>query len=137
VHLIHRRGELRASKIAQKRVFDEPKMNFVWDTVVESIEGDHLFRCLNLKNVKTGAASRLDASGVFIYVGTIPVTDFVKSYDLFDEMGHIKTDIYMETKYKGVFAVGDVRTDSMRQVATAVGDGVTAVLKAALRLHEF
>jgi len=137
VHLIHRRHELRASKIAQKRAFDEPKMNFVWDTVVENIEGDNFVRSLSLKNVKTGAASRLDASGVFIYVGTIPVTDFVKSYDFFDEMGHIKTDIFMETKYKGIFAVGDVRVDSMRQVATAVGDGVTAALKAAQRLHEF
>lgn len=137
VHLIHRRNELRASKIAQKRAFDEPKMNFVWDTVVEGIEGDNFVRSLNLKNVKTGEASRLDASGAFIYVGTIPVTDFVKAYDFFDEMGHIKTDIFMETKYKGIFAVGDVRVDSMRQVATAVGDGVTAVLKAAQRLHEF
>lgn len=137
VHLIHRRDALRASKIAQKRAFDEPKMNFLWDTVVESIEGDNFVRFLNIKNVKTGAVSRLDASGVFIYVGTIPVTDFVKGYDFFDEMGHIKTDIFMETKYKGIFAVGDVRADSMRQVATAVGDGVTAVLRAAQRLHEF
>ncbi|HRZ86612.1 MAG TPA: NAD(P)/FAD-dependent oxidoreductase, partial [bacterium] len=137
VYLIHRRSELRASKIAQQRAFDNPKMAFVWDSVVERIEGETLVKSIAVKNVKTGAESRIEVSGVFVYVGTIPVTGFVGKYDIFDEQGHIKTDIFMETKYKGIFAVGDVRSDSMRQVATAVGDGVTAAQRAAQRLHEF
>ncbi|MFC2149342.1 thioredoxin-disulfide reductase [Candidatus Auribacterota bacterium] len=137
LYIIHRRNELRASKLAQKRAMDNPKIEIVWDSVPETIEGGNLVTNLNIKNVKTGAQSRLDVSGVFIYVGTIPVTDFIKQYDFFDEQGHIATDIFMETKYKGVFAVGDVRKDSVRQAASAVGDGVTASMKAALRLAEF
>lgn len=136
VSIIHRRSELRASKLAQKRAFEDPKMEFVWDTVVETIEGDNLVKYLNLKNVKTGAQSRLDVSGVFIYVGTIPVAGFIQSKDIFDDQGLVITDIGMETKYKGVFAVGDVRKDSVRQVASAVGDGVTAAMRSAIRLHE-
>ncbi|MDP8263799.1 MAG: thioredoxin-disulfide reductase [Candidatus Ancaeobacter aquaticus] len=136
VYIIHRRDELRAAKTSQQRVFKNEKIEMVWDSVVEEIVGDKLVSNAIVKNVRSGQTNSLDINGVFIYVGTIPVTDFLKSYDIFDKDGHIVTDIFMETKYKGVFGVGDVRADSARQVASAVGDGVTALLKAANRLIE-
>lgn len=126
VTIIHRRDELRAQKILQDRAFSNDKVNFIWDTVVEEIEGDMNVKSLKLRNVKTGEESEFSADGVFVYVGLLPNTDAFKNLGITDEEGWIKTDANMETSTPGIFAVGDVRDTVLRQVATAVGDGSIA-----------
>lgn len=132
VHLIHRRGELRASKILQKRVFDNPKIEIIWDTVVDRIEGNGQggVHNLALRNTKTGAASNLPATGIFIFVGFRPNTGIVDGHFDHDEMGYIKTDANMETSIRGLFAAGDLRAQLTRQVTTAAGDATTAAIAA-------
>lgn len=130
VMVIHRRDQLRASKILQEKAFADPKMEFLWDTVVDEIIGDNMVEGLRLRNVKTGRISTLEASGVFVYVGLKPNTDYLKDKLKLDEKGHIIVNNLMETEVEGVFAAGDVRHDSARQAVTATGDGATAALSA-------
>ncbi len=126
VTIIHRRDELRAQKILQDRAFANDKVNFIWDTVVEEIEGDMNVKSLQLRNVKTGETSELEVDGVFIYIGLLPNTKAFLDLDITDEEGWIVTDENMQTSVPGIFAVGDVRKTVLRQVATAVGDGSIA-----------
>ena len=128
VALIHRRNQLRASKLLQERAFANPKMEFLWDTVVEGIFGDDLVKGVRLRNVKTGRRSTLEVSGVFIYVGLHPKTDYLRGLLPLDEEGRIPTDERMQTEIPGVFAAGDIRSKSPRQAITAAGDGATAAL---------
>ncbi len=129
VTVVHRRHELRASKILQERAFNQPKMTFVWDTVVESINGNSEVESLTLKSLKTGEVSKLPAAGVFVYIGYHPSTAFLKGMPL-DGGGHVKVDINMATEVPGVFAAGDCRWHSVRQLASSTGDGVTAAINA-------
>lgn len=135
VTVIHRRDELRAAKSIQEKAFRNPKMNFMWDSVVEELHGDGILDGMTVKNVKTGELTRIDADeddglfGVFGFIGNIPRSE------LFDgiidmEGGYIKTDQDMHTNLPGVFAAGDVRVKSFRQVVTAAGDGATAAMQA-------
>lgn len=126
VTIIHRRDELRAQKILQDRAFNNDKVKFIWDTVVEEIQGENNVQSLRLRNVKTDEVSEFSADGVFIYVGLIPNTSAFESLGITDEEGWIVTDNKMETSVPGIFAVGDVRDTVLRQVATAVGDGSIA-----------
>lgn len=126
VTIIHRRDELRAQNILQDRAFNNDKVNFIWDTVVEEIQGENNVQSLKLRNVKTNEVSEFPADGVFIYIGLLPNTDAFSNLDITDEEGWIVTDKYMETSVPGIFAVGDVRQTVLRQVATAVGDGSIA-----------
>lgn len=126
VTIIHRRDELRAQKILQDRAFDNEKVNFIWDTVVEEIQGDNKVESLRLKNVKTGEVSEFETEGTFIYVGLIPNTEAIQDLGITDEEGWILTDEYMQTSIPGIYAIGDVRQTVLRQVATAVGDGSIA-----------
>ena len=126
VTIIHRRDELRAQKILQDRAFNNDKVNFIWDTVVEEIEGDMNVKSLRLRNVKTDEVSEFSADGVFVYVGLLPNSNAFLNLGITDEEGWIKTDEKMETSTPGIFAVGDVRDTVLRQVATAVGDGSIA-----------
>ncbi|MDR0847286.1 MAG: thioredoxin-disulfide reductase [Lactobacillales bacterium] len=126
VTVVHRRDELRAQKILQDRAFANPKIEFVWDSVVEEVEGSALVEGVVLKNVKTGAVSKLAASGVFIYVGLLPNSGCFENLGILDDEGWIPTDGDMHTDVKGIFAVGDVRRKHFRQIATAVGDGAKA-----------
>ncbi len=126
VTIIHRRDELRAQKILQDRAFNNEKVDFIWDSVVEEIQGENKVESLQIRNVKTNEVSEVPADGAFIYVGLIPNTDGFDSLGITDEEGWIVTDDYMETSVPGVFAVGDVRDTVLRQVATAVGDGSIA-----------
>ncbi len=128
VILIHRRDQLRASRIMQEKVFAEPKMQLLWNTVVDEIQGGDLVQRLMLRNVKTGEKFALDVAGVFVSVGLKPNAEFLGGLLPMDEGGHIITNERMETKISGVYAVGDVRHDSARQVVTAAGDGVTAAI---------
>ena len=126
VTIVHRRDELRAQSILQDRAFKNDKVNFVWDSVVEKIEGENNVQNLQIRNVKTGEVSDLGADGVFIYIGLLPNTDAFLDLGITDQEGWIETDENMQTSVPGIFAVGDVRQTVLRQVATAVGDGSIA-----------
>lgn len=130
VILIHRRDQLRASRLLQERAFANKKMAFLWDTVVEEILGDERVTGLRVRNVKTGSTSTLDASAAFIYVGQRPNTDYLRGLIPLDEAGCIPTNERMETEIKGIFAAGDIRKNSSRQAITAAGDGATAAISA-------
>jgi thioredoxin reductase (NADPH) len=129
VYLIHRRDELRASKIIQRRLFENSKIEVVWDTVVERIEGRAgAVTHLALRHVKTGATSALAVRGVFVFVGFRPNTGLVKGHVEHDAAGYLITNDVMMTSIPGLFAAGDVRAQLTRQVTTAVGDATTAVI---------
>jgi thioredoxin reductase (NADPH) len=130
VYLIHRRDELRASKLLQQRLFANPKIEVIWNTVVESIDGDEqgLVKSLNLRDVVTGAASELAVTGVFVFVGFRPNTGIIEGHVDHDEMGYLLTDANMHTSIRGLFAAGDLRAQLTRQVTTAVGDATTAAI---------
>jgi thioredoxin reductase (NADPH) len=130
VTVIHRRDTLRASRILQERAFAEPKLSFVWDTIVTSIEGDTAVESLHLKNVKTGAESDLAVSGVFIFIGQTPNTAYLSEIVDLDRGGHVIVNEWMETSVAGIFAAGDIRDSSARQVVSAAGDGATAAIRA-------
>jgi len=130
VYVIHRRDQLRAAKVLRERAFAQPKLELIWTTVVEEILGEKLLSGLELRNVKTGQHSILEIAGVFVAVGLMPNSQsFFKIVDL-DDAGYIITDETMATSAPGVFAAGDIRRNSPRQVSAAVGDGVTAAMSA-------
>ncbi len=128
VIVVHRRDKLRAEKINQEHAFANPKISFVWDSVVEEIAGKQVVEKVTVKNVKTNELSEIKTDGVFIYVGLIPNTDFAKVKK--DEWGFILTNDRRETSVKGIFAAGDCRVTPLRQIATAVGDGAIAAVSA-------
>ncbi len=130
VFLIHRRDQLRAQKILQERAFANPKIEFIWNTVVEEILGKDKVEALKLKNRQTGETSILKVDGVFIFIGTRPQSDFVKGLLPTNERGFIITDCEMRTEVPGIFAAGDVRAKACRQIITAAGDGATAAYMA-------
>ncbi|PIE61055.1 MAG: thioredoxin-disulfide reductase [Desulfobacterales bacterium] len=130
VYLVHRRDELRATKILQERAFANEKIEFVWDTVATGLEGFFGIEGVNVKNVKTDAVSTIKADGCFIWVGILPNTEFLNKTLKTDDGGFIMADAHMETSVPGVYAVGDVRNTPLRQVATAVGDGAVAAVSA-------
>lgn len=125
VYLIHRRDQLRAEKIVQERAFKNEKLEFVWDSVVDEIQGDKSITGLRVKNVKTGANRQLDVVGVFLYIGGTPNTSMIEGVET-DSGGYIVTDAELQTTVEGLFVCGDCRSKSFRQVATAVGDGAVA-----------
>jgi thioredoxin reductase (NADPH) len=135
ITVIHRRDQLRASKTIQDKAFADPKVAFLWDTVVEEIAGDAMMRILKLRNVKTGEQSVFEADGVFIYAGLSPNTDCVKGILSLDDAGNVITNDLMETNVPGILAAGDIRHNSGRQVIIAAGDGATAALSAEKFLH--
>ena len=130
VTVVHRRDKLRASQILQERAFENPKMEFVWDTVVDSINGNGSVSSVSLRNLKTEEKREMPTSGVFIYVGFHPATKAFEGTIPMDGGGHIKVDLMMATEVPGVFAAGDCRWHSTRQLANAAGDGVTAAIAA-------
>lgn len=130
VSLVHRRSELRAGKILQERAFAEPKISYVWDSVVDSIEGKDFVERVRLSNVQTGQTSSLDVAGVFVSVGLQPATGYLRGLVSLSEAGHVITTGTMETSAPGIFAAGDIRHDSARQAITAAGDGATAAIYA-------
>lgn len=130
VIVIHRRDQLRATKVLQERALANPKMGFVWDTVLESITGDSQVRELKLRNVKTGGKSSLPVSGVFIAVGLKPNTEYLQGLLALSEGGFIPVNGRMETEVPGLFAAGDIRDGSIRQVIAAAGDGAIAAIAA-------
>ncbi len=127
VTIVHRRDQLRAQKVIQDRAFANEKINFIWDSVVEEIKGDDLrVQSVVIKNVKTEEVSELDFGGVFIYVGLDPMTESVADLGITDEAGWVVTNEKMETSKAGIYAIGDIRQNQLRQIATAVGNGAVA-----------
>src|SRR5699024_8049840 len=124
VTVIHRRDELRAQKILQDRAFANEKMDFIWDTVVESInEENGKVGSVTVRNVKTDEVSDLPTDGVFVYIGMDPLSEPFTSLGIVDEEGYIPTNENMETEIPGIFAAGDIRVKDLRQIVTATGDG--------------
>jgi len=130
VTIVHRRDALRGTKIYQERVFTNPKIKLLWNSVIQEIKGDSVIRSVIVKNVKTGQVTEHHTEGVFLFVGLSPRTQFVKGLVQMDEGGNILTDENCETSIKGIFAAGDCRRKLLRQIATAVGDGATAAFAA-------
>lgn len=130
VYLIHRRGELRADKIVQCRAFENPKLEFVFDSVVKEIVGEDCVKSLVLENVKSKELTNLSVDGVFPYIGISPNVDNFSGQITQDSKGFILTDDTMKTSIDGVFAVGDVRVTPLRQVITAAADGAISAVYA-------
>jgi thioredoxin reductase (NADPH) len=130
VTVIHRRDELRASKILQERAFANPKIDFIWNTVVTEVEGDKEVASARLLNVLTGAESALPVAAVFVFIGQTPNTGFMNGLVEMDEGGHVLVNLWMETSTPGIYAAGDIRAQSARQVVTGAGDGATAAIRA-------
>lgn len=131
VHIIHRRDTLRAIKVIQEEALANPKITIHWNQVVTAIHGGPQgVTHLALQDVLSNDTSQLDVSGVFIFVGLIPNTLWLPESVRRDPLGFVITDDYMATSVPGVFAAGDVRSKSLRQIVTAVGDGATAAFSA-------
>ena len=128
VKVIHRRDQLRAEKILQDRTLAHEKMEVIWDTVIEEILGDTTLKSLTVKNVKTGGLSELEVDGLFVSIGTIPNSDFVKDLLELNKWGEIVVGKKMETSQPGIYAAGDLTDACPDQVATAVGTGVAAAI---------
>jgi thioredoxin reductase (NADPH) len=136
VIVIHRRDELRATKSLQERAFANPKMRFVWDSVVEEILGEETVTGVRVRNVKTDEESTIEADGVFVYIGLIPGTKLFEGQLELNEQGYIATDAHQRTSVPGVFAAGDVQSPDFRQVVIAAGAGAKAVIEADRYLAE-
>jgi thioredoxin reductase (NADPH) len=130
VSVIHRRDALRASAVLQERAFANEKMEFIWDTVVESVDGESDVDSLHLRNLKTNEESDFPVGGVFIFIGQTPNSGFLEGIVDTDAGGHIIVNEWMETNVPGIFAAGDIRNNSARQVVTSAGDGATAAIRA-------
>ncbi len=130
VILVHRRQGFRAEKIYVTEARSNPKMSFELDCVLEKINGEAKVDGIDIRNVKTEEKKTIPCDGVFIFAGNIPNTEFLGGLLELDEGGHIETDRDMMTSIPGIFAIGDVRKYSYRQIATAVGEGATAAMAA-------
>ena len=143
VTIIHRRDELRAAKSIQEKAFKNPKLFFMWDSVVEELEGDDILQAMYVKNVKTGEVTKVEADpedgmfGLFGFIGTVPNTKIFEGVIDMDERGYIKTDADMHTNIPGVYAAGDVRVKSLRQVVTAVADGAIAAVQVERSMSDY
>ncbi len=136
VYIIHRRDKLRADKIVQERAFKNPKIEFIWDSIATEILGTNNVEQILIKNVKTGETKELKTDGVFPYIGFSPNVDLINGQIQQNEQGFIKTDEYLNTSIKGVYAIGDVRETPLRQVITAAADGAIAAVSAIKYLEE-
>jgi thioredoxin reductase (NADPH) len=136
VTIVHRRDELRATKVIQERAFNNKKIKFVWDSVVEEIQGDEIVEGVKVKNVKTGEVTIIEANGVFIAVGYIPNTTIVDGIIELNSHGYIPNKEDCSTEVPGVFAAGDLREKTLRQVITAVADGGIAAVSATKYIEE-
>ena len=136
VYVIHRRDQLRAGQVLQERAFAHPKLEFIWSMVVEEVLGEKVLEGLKLRNVETGQQSILKVDGVFVAIGLTPNSQSFFNILETDDAGYIVTDETMTTSAPGIFAAGDIRRNSPRQIAAAVGDGATAALSTFKYLQE-
>lgn len=137
VYLIHRRDQLRATKILQERLFSNDKIEILWNSQIERIEGDAKgVKAVELHNLKSGQKNSLPVEGVFMAIGVTPKAHFLADVLKLTEEGYILTDAECRTSMPGVFAAGDVRKKILKQIATAVGDGAVAAIMAEKFLME-
>lgn len=136
VDIIHRRDTLRAEKAQQDRAFNNPKINFIWNTAVETIEGDGKVKQIKLRDLKTGETRDYPTEGVFIFIGHEPNNSLFKGKLDMDSHGFVITDKLMRTNVEGVFAAGEIQDPMWKQVATSVGQGCAAALSAEQWLSE-
>lgn len=130
VLLLHRSDEFTGQKILQERVLSNPKIEVRWNTTVSEILGDGQVEGVGIVDEQSGETSLIDLSGVFIYIGLDPNTDYLHDVLPLDNGGHIPTDIWMSTPARGIFAAGDIRQNSAAQLVSAAGDGATAAIAA-------
>ena len=130
VTIVHRRDALRASPILQERAKMNPKISFIWDTVIDKIEGEKKVASVLLKNVKTQTIEQHATDGVFIFIGHDPNSALAKGFVALDEKGYVVTDPFLATPVPGVFAAGEVRQGAVRQLVAACGEGCAAALAA-------
>lgn len=126
VSVVHDEGHVDANQVAAEKAFKNEKMHFIWNTSVDSFEGDDMLKRVNLKNLKTGEIIPVDVDGCFLFIGYLPNTQLFEGLVNLDSRGYVITNEEMETNQPGIFAAGDVRAKVLRQVATAVGDGAVA-----------
>ena len=130
VTIVHRRDELRAQKILQDRAFKNDKIDFIWDTEIQAINGDSRVESVTLLDKKNGSIYDFEADGVFVYVGMKPLTAPFESLGILNDLGYVNANDEMETPIPGIFAAGDVRDKTLRQIVTATGDGSIAAQNA-------
>ena len=130
VIVFHRRDRLRGQKVLQDRALSNPKIEFRWNTTVDAILGEGEVEGVSITDVTSGETSRVDLSGVFIYVGLEPNSQYLSEVLTLDNAGHVPTDTWMRTPMPGLFAAGDIRQNSAAQLVSAAGDGATAAIAA-------
>jgi thioredoxin reductase (NADPH) len=130
VIVIHRRNQLRAAKMLQDRALAEPKIEFIWDSAVEAIEGQDRVKHIKIRNLLNNTNTDLSADGLLVQIGTEPVTDYLNGMVPLDKEGFVIVNSQMETDVPHVLAAGDIRSGSPRQIAAAVGDGAIAGITA-------
>jgi thioredoxin reductase (NADPH) len=136
VTIVHRREELRASPLLQRRAREHPKINFIWNTLVTEVLGSDKLEALKLRNVKTGDESMYKTDGIFIFIGHTPNTLMFKGQLEMSDLGYIKVNNKMETSVHGVYAAGEVADPHFRQVITSAGMGAAAAIQATRYLEE-
>jgi thioredoxin reductase (NADPH) len=137
VHVIHRRDSLRAQPILQDRARENPKMNFMWNSVVKEIKGNGSVQKLVVEDTRTGAMTDLPAQGVFVYIGHTPNTELFKGQLEMNDEGYLKVDEYLHTNVPGVFAAGESHDDHFRQAVVSAGYGCMAEMEAEKFLAEW
>ena len=136
ITIVHRRDSLRAGAILQKRAMQEPKIKFIWDSVVTEVLGDDAVKALRIQNVKTGAEQKLPTDGLFIFIGHHPNTELFTGQLVMDERGYLRTDVSMHTSVPGVFVAGEAGDPHYRQVITSAGMGAAAAMQAIRFIEE-
>ena len=136
IYVIHRRHELRATKVVQEKAFADKKLEFIWDTVVTAVLGDAFVKKIKLRDVNSNKESELAVDGVFVNVGSQPATGYLKGVVALDAVGAVIANDKMETGVPGIFAAGDIRSGSIRQTVGAAGDGAVAAVNAGKYLGE-
>ncbi len=136
IHVVHRRDKLRATRVLQERAFAEPKIDFMWNSVVTEILGDMYVTAVRLRDLVTGEEKEMKTEAVFVFIGQEPSVDYLKDVVDLDETGRVIVNDWMETSVPGIFAVGDARRNAARQVVTSAGDGATAAIRVDQYLSE-
>ena len=128
IYLVHRRDKLRASAILQERAKQNPKIEFIWNSVINRIYGKSKIEKVTIRNILDNSEQELNIDGIFVFIGFEPKTVFLKDFVELDKEGYVVTDYEMKTSHSGIFAAGDVRSNALRQIITACGDGARAAV---------
>jgi thioredoxin reductase (NADPH) len=133
---VHRRDALRATQVVQDRAFKNPKIEFIWSHVVTAINGEMKVESITVESTKDQKVTTIPVDGVFLYVGLLPNTDYLKDFVDLDKHGYVLVNEDMKTSREGIYAAGDCNRKSLRQVVTAVSDGAIAAVSAEHYLEE-